>query len=241
MRKGAVATLVLIAVVVAAITTAIAVFVDWMPDSASEERERIDLVFWVTTFICVGVFAVVAAVTIYASLKFRAPPDDDSDGAPIHGHTGVEIAWTAVPTVLVIIIGGLSAVVLARNDRAGSNPNEVSVLAQQFTWRFEHSNGVDSHNLYLPVDRPTLLRLRARDVIHSFWVREFGQKQDAVPGIETKLVITPNRVGEYAVICTELCGLGHSVMRSRAIVLSQADYDEWLSSQGQTQTAEASG
>jgi cytochrome c oxidase subunit 2 len=239
--------LVTIALVVAAATTAIAVLVDWLPDAASEERERIDLVFWVTTFICVGVFAVVAAVAIYAGVKFRARPDDDSDGAPIHGHTGLEIAWTAVPTVLVIIIGVLSAVVLARNDRAGSNPNEVAVLGQQFTWRFEHANGVDSPNLYLPVNRPTLLRLRARDVIHSFWVREFGQKQDAVPGIETKLVITPNRVGEYTVICTELCGLGHSVMRSRAIVLSQGDYERWFESRGETgetgetQTTEARG
>ena len=236
--------LVLIAVVVAALTTAVAVLVDWLPDSASEERDRIDLVFWVTTFICVGVFALVAAVAIYAGIKFRAKPDDDSDGAPIHGHTGIEIVWTAVPTVLVIIIGVLSAIVLARNDRAGSNPNEVNVLAQQFTWRFQHSNGVDSPNLYVPVNRPTLLRLRARDVIHSFWVREFGQKQDAVPGIETKLVITPTRVGEYAVMCTELCGLGHAVMRSRAIVLSQADYQAWLRNggeTGETETAEASG
>ena len=236
--------LVAIALVVAAATTAVAVFVDWLPDSASEERERIDLVFWVTTFICVGIFAIVAAATIYAGVKFRARPDDDSDGAPIHGHTGLEIAWTAVPTVLVIVIGVLSAVVLARNDRAGSNPNEVAVLGQQFTWRFEHANGVDSPNLYLPVNRPTLLRLRARDVIHSFWVREFGQKQDAVPGIETKLVITPNRVGEYTVMCTELCGLGHAVMRSRAIVMSQADYARWFETDGETgetETTEAGG
>ena len=65
-------------------------------------------------------------------------------------------------------------------------------------------------------------------MIHSFWVPEFGQKQDAVPGIVTELVITPTKLGEYNVICTELCGLGHSLMRTSAIVLSQEDYDAWL-------------
>ena len=82
--------------------------------------------------------------------------------------------------------------------------------------------------LRLPVNRSIVLNINAIDVIHSFWVPEFGQKQDAVPGVQTELVITPTKVGEYDVICTELCGLGHSVMRTTAIVLSQEDYDAWL-------------
>ena len=76
---------------------------------------------------------------------------------------------------------------------------------------------VVSGELVLPVDRAVKLTLHSLDVIHSFWVPEFGQKSDAVPGIETTLVITPTKVGEYALVCTELCGLGHATMRgSRA-------------------------
>jgi cytochrome c oxidase subunit 2 len=214
-------------------TAAVALFIPWLPEQASKEREGIDLTFWLATWICIAIFAVVAAVIGYSFLKFRVRPEDDTDGLPIHGHTGLEIAWTAVPFVLVVALGITSAVVLAQNDKArGSNPNQVSVTAQQYAWTFEHPNGVESGTLRIPVGRSTVLLLHARDVIHSFWVPEFGQKQDAVPGLETRLVITPKRTGRFPVICTELCGIGHALMRTYVIVMPQAGYQRWLS-QGQ--------
>jgi cytochrome c oxidase subunit 2 len=240
--------LVAIALAVAAVTTAIAVFIDWLPEQASEERQGIDFVLWLTIGICIAVFAVVAAISVYAGLKFRVRPDDDSDGPPIHGHTGIEIAWTAVPTALVTIIAVASAIVLAQNDRTGDNPLRVNVLAQQFAWSFEYPNngGVTSPNLYLPVDRSTKLYLTTRenDVIHSFWVPEFGQKQDVVPGIVTTLVITPTKEGEYRLICTELCGLGHALMRSKSVVVSQSEFEQWVRGRargGQTGTGGEAG
>jgi len=235
LRRGAIVALISIALVVAAITTAIAYFVDWLPEQASEERQGIDLVFWVTVAICIFFFAVVAAVSIYSGVKFRVRPDDESDGPPIHGHTGLEIMWTAIPTLCVTVIAVLSAVVLAQNDSPKGEPLRVEVLAQQYAWQFTYPDqgGIKATNLYVPIDRSTKLVLRARDVLHSFWVPEFGQKQDAVPGIVTTLVITPTKTGEYRVICTELCGLGHALMRTRAIVLSQADFDAWAREQPQ--------
>jgi cytochrome c oxidase subunit II len=233
LRRGAIVALISIAFVVAAITTGIAYFVDWLPEQASEERQGIDLVFWVTVAICIFVFAVVAAVSIYAGVKFRVRPDDESDGPPIHGHTGIEIVWTAVPTILVTIIAVLSAVVLAQNDSPKGDPLRVEVLAQQYAWQFTYpaQGGIKATNLYLPIDRSTRLVITARDVLHSFWVPEFGQKQDAVPGVVTTLVITPTKTGEYRLICTELCGLGHALMRTRAIVLSQPDFESWTQEQ----------
>ena len=85
-----------------------------------------------------------------------------------------------------------------------------------------------SGQLVLPVDRPVKLTLHSLDVIHSFWVPEFGQKSDAVPGIETTLVITPTRIGKYALMCTELCGLGHATMRGPVEVVDQAAYEKFL-------------
>jgi cytochrome c oxidase subunit 2 len=214
-------------------TAAVALFIPWLPEQASKEREGIDLTFWLATWICIAIFAIVAAVIGYSFLKFRVRPEDDTDGPPIHGHTGLEIAWTAVPFVLVVALGITSAVVLTQNDKArGSNPNDISVTAQQFAWTFEYPNGAKSGTLRIPLGRSTVLRLHARDVIHSFWVPEFGQKRDAVPGIETRLVITPTKTGTFPVICTELCGLGHALMRSYVIVMPQAGYQRWLS-QGQ--------
>jgi cytochrome c oxidase subunit 2 len=233
LRRGAIVALISIALVVAAITTGIAYFVDWLPEQASEERQGIDLVFWVTVAICIFVFAIVAAVSIYAGVKFRVRPDDESDGPPIHGHTGIEIVWTAVPTILVTVIAVLSAVVLAQNDSPKGDPLRVDVLAQQYAWQFTYpeQGGIKATNLYLPIDRSTKLILNARDVLHSFWVPEFGQKQDAVPGIVTTILITPTKTGEYRLICTELCGLGHALMRTRAIVLSQGGFDSWVDDQ----------
>jgi cytochrome c oxidase subunit 2 len=173
-------------------------------------------------------------VIVYSLWKFRAAPDDDSDGPPIHGHTGLEITWTAIPTALVVAIAVVSAIVLAKNGNAGRNPLRVDVTAQQFAWSFGypgHQN-LTSGDLRLPIDRKVELRLKSLDVVHSFWVPEFGQKQDAVPGITTKLVITPDRIGTYPVLCTELCGLGHAVMRTSAIVMKQSAFDAWVNKQG---------
>ena len=234
MRRGSVVQLVLFALVAGGAAPAIALVPGWLPTPAAHEADRIDFVFWFVTVICVAIFAVVAAVIVYSLWKFRAAPDDESDGPPIHGHTGLEITWTAVPAVLVVAIAVVSAIVLAKNGNAGRNPLRVDVTSQQFAWSFSYPGHgrLTAADLRLPVGRTTELRIKSLDVIHSFWVPEFGQKQDAVPGLTTKLVITPDRVGTYPVICTELCGLGHAIMRTRAIVMPAAAFNAWVSKQG---------
>jgi cytochrome c oxidase subunit 2 len=135
-----------------------------------------------------------------------------------------------VPAVLVIAIGIVSAVVLARNGEAGNRPLEVEAVGQQFAWKFVYSDYDDltSGELVLPVGRETRFTMRALDVIHSFWVPNFGQKMDAVPGIENKILVTPKRVGEFAVVCAELCGLGHATMRAKARVVTPAEFEQWI-------------
>jgi cytochrome c oxidase subunit 2 len=249
-RRGSVVQLVALGAVFGAAAAAVALFVTWLPRPASEQADRIDFVFWFVTAICIAIFALVAAVIVYAVFNFRAGPDDDSDGPPVHGHTGLEIVWTAVPAVLVTAISIVSAVVLARNEHisraapppAGSlrpvtldplKPLVVDVTAQQFAWLFKYPGyeNATSSTLRLPVHTTVQLHLHALDVLHSFWVPEFGQKQDAVPGLVTKLVITPNRMGTFPVICTELCGLGHALMRSQAEVMTAAKFKQWATSQ----------
>jgi cytochrome c oxidase subunit 2 len=233
-RRGSLIQLVALGVVFGAVATVVALLVPWLPPVASEERDGIDLVFWFTTAICIAIFALVAAVVVYSVLKFRVRPDDDSDGPPIHGHTGIEIFWTAVPAILVTAISVISGIVLVQNDRPDDGRLDVNVTARQFAWTFEypgHQN-LTSAQLRLPLGRSVELHLTAADVIHSFWVPEFGQKQDALPGQDTKLVITPTKLGTYPVICTELCGLGHALMRTSAIVMKPAAFDAWLKNQG---------
>ena len=236
MRRGSIVQLILFALVASAAGLTLALVPGWLPEQASDEAGRIDFVFWFVTAICVFIFAIVAAVTIYTIWKFRAKPDDDSDGLPIHGHTGLEIAWTAVPTMLVTAIAIVSAIVLAKDDAQGANPLRVDVTAQQFFWSYRYPgyDNKESSVLRLPVNRSVVLKMTAKDVLHSFWVPQFRQKQDLVPGIHPTLHITPNRVGTYPVICTELCGLGHALMRSRVVVMEPDKFEQWAAKKGQS-------
>jgi cytochrome c oxidase subunit II len=228
-RRG-IAQLVAIGVVIALLLTVVALVFKWLPTSASEEFDRIQAVYWFATVISIGIFALVAAVVVYSVWKWRVPLDDDADGPPIHGHTGLEIAWTAVPAVLVIAIGIVSAIVLARNGEAGNRPLEINAVGQQFAWKFVYSDhdDLESGELVLPIGQKTRFTMTAVDVIHSFWVPNFGQKQDAVPGIETTIIVTPDRIGEYTVVCAELCGFGHATMRAKARVVTPAEFDRWI-------------
>ncbi|MDX6415377.1 MAG: cytochrome c oxidase subunit [Gaiellaceae bacterium] len=234
MRRGSIVQLIMIGVLAGAVASAVALIPNWLPHSASREAGRIDFVFWFVTGICIFVFSIVAAVTLYAVWKFRAAPDDDSDGPPIHGNTGLEIVWTAVPTLLVTAIAIVSAIVLAKDDAAGANPLRVNVYGQQFFWSFDYPgyNKKTSTILRLPVNRSVVLTMHAKDVLHSFWVPEFRQKQDLVPGLNPTLHITPDKVGTYPLICTELCGLGHALMRSRVIVMKPDAFQKWAEAKG---------
>jgi cytochrome c oxidase subunit 2 len=254
-RRGAIVRVVTIALLAAAVATAVALFIPWLPPLRSEQGERIDFVLWFTVAICIAVFAVVAAITVYSVAKFRVRPDDDSDGPPIHGHTGIEIAWTAIPTILVTVIAVVSAVALAENGKLEDDRVVVEVTARQFAWTFAYPTDAEavaaakdeqicklppetpncpvSGILRLPEGRQVELRLRALDVIHSLWVPEFRQKQDAVPGIVNNVAITPTEPGEHSVICTELCGLGHALMRAGVIVMREGEFDRWRSQQEQ--------
>jgi cytochrome c oxidase subunit 2 len=234
-RKGIV-QLVAIGVVIGVAVALVAVLFQWLPTSASEEFDRIQDIYWFATWMSVVIFALVAAVVVYSVWKWRVPPDDDAEGPPIHGHTGLEIAWTAVPAILVIALGIVSAIVLSENGQAKDDAVQVKAIGQQFAWKFEYPDllgDFESGELVLPVDKQAVFTMEAVDVIHSFWVPNFGQKMDAVPGVETTINVTPTRTGEFAVVCAELCGLGHATMRAKARVVSQAEFDQWIEEQRQ--------
>jgi cytochrome c oxidase subunit 2 len=225
--------LVAIGVVIGVAVTLVAVLFQWLPTSATEEFDRIQDIYWFATIMSIVIFALVAAVVVFSVWKWRVPPDDDAEGPPIHGHTGLEIIWTAIPAVIVVVLGIVSAIVLSENGQAQDNQLQVTATGQQFAWKFAYPELGDfsSGELVLPVDRQAKFTMEAVDVIHSFWVPNFGQKMDAVPGIETTILVTPTRTGEFAVVCAELCGLGHATMRAKARVVTQQEFDAWIEEQ----------
>jgi cytochrome c oxidase subunit 2 len=222
-----------LALIAGGVATAVAIWPTWLPVAASREAGRIHFVIWFVVVICIAIFALVAAVMVYSVLRFRVQDDDFEDGPSVHGHTGLEITWTAIPFVLVTAIAIVSAIVLSRNDAQAENTLRVDVVAQQFEFTFSYpdAKNVTSPVLRLPEGRSVELYMRALDVIHSVFVPQFSQKEDIVPGLVTQLHITPDRVGTFPLECTELCGLGHSLMRSQAIVMKPAAFDAWLRQQ----------
>jgi len=123
-----------------------------------------------------------------------------------------------------------------------SNELIVHVTGQQFTWTFEYpSEKVTSSELVLPDNRPVEFRINTKDVLHSFWVPQFRLKSDAVPGLTTKIRLTPNKIGHYEVVCAELCGIGHSTMRQNVRVVRPAAFDAWLRDQKKAANAPAGG
>jgi cytochrome c oxidase subunit 2 len=231
--RKAIVQLVLIGVAIGVIVTLVALRLQWLPESASVQFDRIQHIYWFATVISIVIFSLVGAVVLYAVWKWRVPLDDDRDGPPIHGNTTLEIVWTAIPALLVVALGIVSAVVLSENGQAGEKPLQVTVIGQQFAWKFEYPDYGDftTGELVVPIDEQTQFTMKSLDVIHSFWVPNFGQKMDAVPGIDTTILVTPTRTGEFAVVCTELCGLGHATMRAKARVVTQAEFEAWVKEQ----------
>ena len=228
MRRNTITRLVGLCAVLGGVAFVVAYFIPWMPETGSREGGRIDDLYWLASIISLAIFVIVTAALLYAIVRFRARPGDEEDGKPIHGHTRLEMVWTAIPAALVTAIAVFSAVVLVKNEELESGHRVVEVRAAQFAWSFTYPDlGITTGELRLPVGEQVELELESDDVIHSFWVPEWRVKQDVVPGTLQRLIVTPTKTGSFALICTELCGLGHAVMRAHAIVMAPEEYDAW--------------
>jgi cytochrome c oxidase subunit 2 len=205
----------------------------WNGEQASTAADKIDTLLDVLIVLASFVFSVVMVMLVYSVWKWRARPGDEGDGEPIHGNTRLEIAWTAIPTVIVLFLAIYSWITLSDIEAYDPNRMVVDVYSQQYEWHFDYpQQGVTSHELHVPVDRQIEFRMHALDVIHSFWVPEWRIKKDNVPGITTRAYITPTKTGDFTLVCTELCGFGHSTMRAPVVVDgSQASFDQWASTQ----------
>lgn len=202
--------------------------IQWMPVQASLEAISIDQLFDLHIDVIVILYALVNGILLYSVFAFRRKKNDESEGAFFHSNSKLEIGWTVVPLIVVLYFAFLGATVLGQNLEKGEDELEVIVTAQQWTWSFEYPEwGIASTELNLPVNQRVHFTLRSPDVTHSFWVPEFRLKQDAVPGQEKNLRLTPTLVGNYKVRCAELCGTGHAAMESPVNVLTAEDFEIW--------------
>ncbi|MDO8187525.1 cytochrome c oxidase subunit II [Conexibacter sp. JD483] len=221
--------------VASAIGIALALIIDWFPTDAAKQAGPIDTLYDVLMIISVPVFVLVVCATLLSVWQFRMRPGQErQDGPPIHGNTRLEIVWTAIPAIVLVSLCSYAYTVLTDIEEKKPNTLTVNVTGQQFAWRYAYDQDgrtIETTQLVLPKDRPVLFKVRALDVIHDFWVPAFRVKIDAVPGIVTEVRATPTKTGTFEVVCAELCGLGHAVMRSTARVVTPAAYDSWIAEQ----------
>jgi cytochrome c oxidase subunit 2 len=228
--------MVVVGVIASALGIAAGLAINWFPTAASTQAGAIDHLYHVLIWASVPVFVLVTVIVLFSVWKFRMRPGEEQlDGPPIHGNTRLEVIWTAIPAIVLVALCSYAWIVLNQIEAAKPNEMRINVTGQQFAWTFEYpqpgGKPVKSSQLYLAQNQPVRFFVKALDVIHDFWVPAFRMKIDAVPGLETNYRITADRLGTYPVVCAELCGLGHSVMRSSAHVVTPADFKAWMAKQ----------
>ena len=200
-----------------------------MPLAASAQAIPIDWLWDVEIATLSFLFALIIAPMFYSLVVFRHRKGETGDGVHMEGNTNLEITWTVLPLVLVVVFAYLSAVNLADVTRADPDAMIIRVRALQWDWKFEYPEygGFTSDELRIPVDRQVVLKMESSDVVHSFWVPEFRIKQDVVPGRITEYRVTPNLIGSYKVRCAELCGTSHYSMEDVVLVVEPDDFVAW--------------
>jgi len=219
-------------VALTAAISAVMLSINWDGQEASTAAPKIDDLLNVMIVLSSLVFSLVLVMLFYALWKFKAKPGDESDGEPIHGNTRLEVAWTLIPTIIVLFGGGYSWKVLNEIEEPVKGALTVDVFSQQYAWSFgypENGGRWSQGELHVPLDRQVQFKMHSQDVIHSFWVPEWRIKKDNVPGITTTATVTPDRLGAFQLICTELCGFGHASMRAKVVVEPPAKFEEWAS------------
>jgi len=209
----------------------------WLPHAVTTTAPEIDRLFYLILWITGIAFVLVQATLLLFLVRYRKQP-----GRPAtytHGNYLVEVIWTVVPTLILVGLTVQSQKVWARVRGTPPPPQmEVEVTGEQFAWNIRYAgadgmlNTADDittlNQLHLPVNETILIHLKSKDVLHSFFVPQFRMKQDAVPGLTTRMWLKAVEGGNFEIVCAELCGLGHYRMRGFLVVEPRETFEAWL-------------
>jgi cytochrome c oxidase subunit II len=208
-----------------------------MPIEASAQSLIIDQMWDWDMMVIAFLLCLIMVPLLYSLIVFHRRKGETGEGVHMEGNQTLEITWTIIPLVLVLVFAYLGAYTLGEVQAVDPGALEINVVARQWQWSFNYPDGFTSTELHLPVNRQVVLNMMSLDVIHSFWVPEFRVKQDVLPGRTTYYRITPILLGQWKVRCAELCGTSHSYMEAPVIVQSEADYLAWVKDQAAKQAA----
>lgn len=178
--------------------------------------------------VCVAILLLITGLVSYAAIRFRGRPGQP-DPKPGYGRVKLEVAWTAAPFILLIVIFVFTfRTAQAVDPPAPANPDLV-IVAHQWWWEVQYPGAgfTTANEIHIPVGKDLAFRIESADVIHDFWAPQLARKMDAIPGHPSNIWIKADRIGTYLGACSEFCGAEHAWMRFRVIVSSQADYDAW--------------
>jgi cytochrome c oxidase subunit 2 len=239
---------------VAALTVALALLLaacgqDKYPDSIFHQRtdfnRDVDFLFKILIYAGTGVFIFVEGILVLTLIRFRRRPNQP-EPKHVHGNTVLEITWTVIPLLILIVIAIPTVRTIFKTQAAArSDALQVEVIGHQWWWEFRYpqfttpgTNGrvdtvVTANELYLPIGRTVNFTLKSRDVIHSFWVPALAGKRDVVSNHTNYLWYTPDSSGVnvWNGACVEYCGTSHANMRFKAFTVSEADFNSWIAHQ----------
>ena len=214
----------------------------WLPDANSTYAPKIDEMFNFILWLTMIVFVLVEFCLVFFLWKYRRKAGRKATYT--HGNNKLEIAWTAIPAVILVFLAIFSNTLWSEIRDPAKFPKNAPVIRiapRQFQWditypgpdgKLDTPDDITTINqLYLANDEPVQIRLNAQDVIHSFFVPEFRIKQDAVPGMQTAVWIHPTKMGDFNIACAELCGAQHYRMMGYVHIVSKDSLASWMRSQ----------
>ncbi len=203
---------------------------------ASNFVQSVDSTFIFIVSVCVFFLVLITVLMITFVIKYNRKRNKKA--VNIHGSVPLEITWTVVPTLLVLVMFWLGWTGYLQMVDAPKNSMIVDVYAQMWRWSYKYANGVETDTLYVPLDQPVKVMLHSRDVDHSFYVPAFKMKKDVIPGRVNTAWFNPERLGTYEVMCAEYCGLRHSYMYSAVVVMPKEKYKTWMAEQVQKHSSD---
>ena len=203
----------------------------WFPPQSSSVAPGVDWLFDFILWIALVFFVLIVTLLCGFVMKYHARKEARAQPAPLH-HTALEVGWTIIPTILVVVIFYFGAAGYMNLRTPPGDAREVQVTGQKWNWSFTYPNGVTSGELHVPVNEPVRLVMRSEDVIHSMYIPAFRVKMDVVPGRYTTLWFTATDVGEFRALCAEYCGTQHSGMMAKVVVQEASAYARWLADAG---------
>lgn len=207
----------------------------WLPPEASTMASEVDWLLWFLLWVSIFFFFLVTGLVLFFVIKYRYREGDDERDPRMmkagHG-TALEITWTLVPVIIVILTFYYGFMTWVRMDVAPANSYDINVTGRMWSWAFTYPNGVVDSELHMPINRPVRLILSSDDVIHDLFIPAFRLKKDVVPGRYNHFWVTANKIGTYKIYCSQYCGLNHAFMHTNAVVQSDADFQQWLANAG---------